>query len=161
MNRAWQIGELARQLGINPKTIRYYETIALLAPPTRTEAGYRLYGEADRQRLAFIGRAKQLGLSLQEIGEVLAIRDGGGRPCEHVVGLIDGKLDWVDAQLQSLQEFRRELVTLRKEAEEASRHCGEDTGVCPIIERRTDRGNASRGTSLTRPNGGEGRGSRR
>ena len=68
-----RIGELARWAGINPRTLRYYERIGLLAPSGRTDAGYRLYTEQDARRLAFIRRAQALGLSLAEISRVLRV----------------------------------------------------------------------------------------
>ncbi len=68
-----QIGELADRVGVNTKTIRYYESIKLLPEPARTPAGYRIYGPDDETRLTFIKTAQHLGLSLDEIREVLAL----------------------------------------------------------------------------------------
>ena len=126
-----RIGELAAELGLNPKTIRYYESIGLLPPPQRTAARYRLYGEADRERLRFILKARAIGLTLEEIGEILELRGEGQQPCAHVVGLLDQKLAAVEQQLKALREFRGELQSLRAEAAESA---GEDGGVCGIIE---------------------------
>lgn len=72
-----RIGELAADLGVNPKTIRYYEDIGALPRPRRTPAGYRQYGPADRERLAFILKARAIGLTLEEIGDILRLRDQG------------------------------------------------------------------------------------
>lgn len=126
-----RIGELAGLLGINPKTIRYYEQIGLLPAPRRTPAGYRLYGAADRERLRFIGQAKALGLTLAEIGEILSLRDGGACPCSHVCGVLDHKLAAIDAQLRTLIGLRRELLVLREEAATAAQECAP---ICAIIE---------------------------
>lgn len=126
-----QIGALARELDLNPKTIRYYEEIGLLPPAGRTAGGYRAYGEADRERLRFIGKAKAIGLSLAEVGEVLRLRQDGQQPCGHVLELLDHKLALVDQQLRALQEFRRELLAMRQEAAEAA---VDDACVCGIIE---------------------------
>lgn len=131
MKDAVRIGELAGRFGINAKTIRYYESIGLLPAPARTEAGYRLYGRGDADRLAFISKAKQLGLSLQEIASILDLRERNQPPCEHVTELIDEKLAAVDAQLQALQAFRSELLTLRAEAGQS---CAGNATVCAIIE---------------------------
>lgn len=127
-----RIGELAAELGLNPRTIRYYEAIGLLPAPPRTPAGYRLYGAAGRERLRFIARAKAIGLTLDEIGEILALRREGRPPCEHVLALLERKLAAVDRQLRALAEFRQALVALREGAAEAR---GADAGVCGIIER--------------------------
>jgi len=71
------IGELARDVGLNPPTIRYYEEIGLIPEAPRSESGYRLYSEEDARRLKFIQRAKMLSLSLEEIKEmVLSAVDG-------------------------------------------------------------------------------------
>lgn len=59
------IGELAAQLGLNPRTLRYYENLDLLPAPSRTMRGYRVYGEETAQRLTFITKAKSLGLALR------------------------------------------------------------------------------------------------
>ncbi|KPV54529.1 MerR family transcriptional regulator [Kouleothrix aurantiaca] len=131
-----RIGELATELGINPKTIRYYEEIGLLPPAKRTDNGYRLYGDADRERLHFISKAKAVGLTLEEIGQILALRRTGAPPCEHVVGLLDHKLRAVEEQLRTLSDFRTELLTLREEARQ-TRHT--DACVCGIIEQHTAR----------------------
>lgn len=126
-----RIGELAAELGINAKTIRYYEEIGLLPPARRGENGYRLYDDADRERLRFISKAKAVGLTLEEIGETLALRRSGRQPCEHVLALLDRKLVAVEEQLCTLSEFQQELLTLRAEASEAK---GTDACVCGIIE---------------------------
>ena len=126
-----RIGELARELGINPKTIRYYEEIGLLPDPSRSAVGYRLYGTTDRERLRFIIQAKTVGLSLEEIGEIVTLRTNGEQPCEHVLTLVDRKLRAVDEQLRALTQFRRELETLREEAAQGASGSG---SFCWIIE---------------------------
>ncbi len=127
-----RIGELASELGLNPKTIRYYEEIGLLPAPRRSPAGYRLYGDADHGRLGFIGKAKAVGLTLAEIGEILALRDAGTEPCPHVRDLIDRKLAAVDEQLRLLADVRDELAALRAEA--ATIPCS-SAPICEVIER--------------------------
>ncbi len=127
-----RIGELAAGLGLNPKTIRYYEAIGLLPAPRRSPAGYRLYDAVDRERLRFITKAKAIGLTLEEIGGILALRREGQPPCEHVLALLDRKLAAVDRQMRTLAEFRRALVALREGAAETRRA---DACVCGIIER--------------------------
>lgn len=130
-DRVFLIGELANDFGINPKTIRYYEEIGLLPKPSRSASGYRLYSTADRERLRFILKAKDIGLTLEEIGEIVTLRLDGEQPCAHVSVLLDRKLAAVDAQLRALSEFRDELVLLREEA--ASGTTG-DARFCWIIE---------------------------
>lgn len=70
--RYLQIGEVAEQLGLTPRTLRYYEEIGLLEPPSRMEGGFRLYSAADISRLENIVQLKQLlGFSLREIKQVV------------------------------------------------------------------------------------------
>jgi MerR family Zn(II)-responsive transcriptional regulator of zntA len=126
-----RIGELAAELGLNPKTVRYYEEIGLLPQPERTASSYRLYDEEDRERLGFILKAKAIGLTLSEIREILVLRDAGEKPCEHVISLLDQKVAKVDEQLRALAEFRQELLALRQEAAD---HITADACVCGIIE---------------------------
>jgi DNA-binding transcriptional MerR regulator len=78
------IGELARRVRLNPKTIRYYEEIGLFPEPERTASNYRIYRPEDLRTLEFIQKAQALGLSLGEIKEILRIRESGQLPCQHV-----------------------------------------------------------------------------
>jgi DNA-binding transcriptional MerR regulator len=126
-----RIGELAVELGINPKTIRYYEEIGLLPAPARSPAGYRLYSAADGERLRFIAKAKAIGFTLREIREILARRDDGMEPCPYVGQLLDQKLTAVETQLQLLAEMRAELLALK--AETAVTACS-STPICGPIE---------------------------
>lgn len=126
-----RIGQLAGEMGLNPRTIRYYEALGLLPAPSRTAAGYRLYSEADRERLQFIARAKAVGLTLSEIGGILRLHGAGEPPCAHVSALLDRKIVAVDRQLHALSVFRRELVALRAAATEARTR---PSRVCGILE---------------------------
>jgi DNA-binding transcriptional MerR regulator len=126
-----RIGELATTLGLNPKTIRYYEEIGLLPPPPRSPAGYRQYSAVDGERLRFIAKAKAIGFTLREIGEILARRDGGVEPCPYVGELLDEKLATVETQLQLLAEMRTELLALK--AETAVTACS-SMPICGPIE---------------------------
>lgn len=112
--RTWTIGQLAGRLDLNPRTIRYYERIGLLPQPERTGAGYRLYGEADEDRLRFIRSAQRIGLSLGEVKEVLAFRERGERPCAYVATVIEQRLGEVNQRLRDLRAFRAELGELRE-----------------------------------------------
>ncbi len=131
MEEQLRIGELAAELGLNPKTIRYYEEIGVLPQPRRTRAGYRLYGTADRERLRFIVKARAIGLTLEEIGDVLALRRRGERPCEHVLALLDRKIAGINQQLRTLKDVRQELVALRLQT---ARSLPAEGAVCGIIE---------------------------
>jgi DNA-binding transcriptional MerR regulator len=130
-DRLLRIGQLAAELGLNPRTIRYYEGIGLLPAPQRSDAGYRLYTDADIERLRFVGKAKMIGLTLDEIRQIFKLRSDGERPCGCVLGLIDQKVAALDAQMRALASLRQELVALR---EQATQHEDADAIVCGIIE---------------------------
>ncbi|CAM3382025.1 Putative transcriptional regulator [Deinococcus saxicola] len=127
-----RIGELAAEFGLNPRTLRYYESIGLLPPAPRTASGYRYYGNLDRARLQFVAQAKAVGLTLEEIKGVLKIHERGEPPCAHVTRLVDDKLADVERQLQALTAFRENLLALRAEAQRPGNCSG---NVCGLIER--------------------------
>lgn len=79
---ALQIGEVAERVGLSLRTIRYYEEAALVAPSMRTQGGFRLYGEADIQRLELVKRMKPLGFTLDEMREFLQALDALSDPAE-------------------------------------------------------------------------------
>jgi DNA-binding transcriptional MerR regulator len=127
-----KIGELARRTGTTAKTIRYYEQAGLLPAPARTEAGYRDYGPEVVERLGFVRRAQSAGLSLREIRQVLAIADRGDAPCEHVVSVLQDRLDQVRAALSELASVQTHLVSLLDHARTAEPIT--EAGVCWILE---------------------------
>src|SRR6266516_72973 len=103
-----RIGELAARVGASPDTIRYYEQLGLIAAPERSEAGYRLYSDAELRRLQFIRKAKLLGLSLEEIKGLLGIAEQGEcRPLRsQVAELLRQKIDDCQAKLAELTELK-------------------------------------------------------
>lgn len=113
MDDELKIGEFARGLGVNAKTVRYYESLGLLEAPERNAAGYRLYSSRDEERLRFILGAKALGLELSEIREVVTAWAGGVRPCGRVSQLLDRKLGELNHRITELQRFRDELTTYK------------------------------------------------
>ncbi|MBW3577428.1 MAG: heavy metal-responsive transcriptional regulator [Actinobacteria bacterium] len=131
-----RIGELADEVGVDPKTIRYYESIALLPEPPRTAAGYRHYGPEDVERLAFVRRATELDLRLDEIREILALRDRGVRPCDYVLEVARQRITELDQRIVQMRQARNELERLlarTPSAEQAGRYC-------ELIEHRTSNG---------------------
>src|SRR6266568_7357410 len=96
--RAMRIGEVAGRARVPAKTIRFWEDRRLLPQPARTPSGYRDYDPAILERIAFIRHAQAAGLTLQAIGQVLEVRDGGQPPCVHVSSLIARRLAEVEAR---------------------------------------------------------------
>lgn len=132
-----RIGELARQLDLNPKTIRYYESIGLLPQPARTAGGYRVYDEADRGRLLFIRTAQRFGLSLDEIAEILAFRERDEPPCRYVTDVIARHAEEVEERVAELRRLGTELERLKGRAAQLDLD-GRITGYCPIIMHRSE-----------------------
>ena len=128
------IGELAERTGVPTRTLRFYEHRGLLHPPARTDAGYRVYEEGVADRVAFIRRAQAAGLTLAQIGETLAVSDGGRRPCEHVARQVETRLEEVEQRLADLEATRRELfeLSLRLDALEPE-DCRPDA-ICAAID---------------------------
>src|SRR5216683_4502993 len=129
--REMRIGEAAGRAGVTAKTIRFWEDQRLLPPPARTAAGYRDYDPGILERLAFIRQAQAAGLTLDAIGQVLDIRDGGQPPCVHVTGLIARRLGEVEARLAELTRTRDQLAELAGRA--AAQDPADCRGYCSII----------------------------
>jgi DNA-binding transcriptional MerR regulator len=126
-----RIGELAGRLGLNPRTIRFYERIGLLPEPDRTPSGYRRYDHADVERLQFIRAAQRLGLTLDEIGEILALRDGGQQPCGYVREVLRREVAAIDHRIRELRALRTELAALDARADELPEPPG---AICRLID---------------------------
>ena len=111
MSTTLQIAEVAQRSGFTPATLRYYEQIGLLTPPTRSEAGYRLYDDTSLERLRFIARAKRLGCSLDEIAELASVRDGGqcATVQERLRGTVATKIDEAHTQIAAMTTLVAEL----------------------------------------------------
>ncbi len=136
MTKFRQIGLVARDLGINPKTIRYYEEINLIPQAQRTEMGYRIYAQADIDRIAFILRARELDFSLDDIGEILALREDGEAPCLYVTELVQKQLAIIDSKITALKQLRNELIDVQQQAQIISVDVMDKECVCHLIENR-------------------------
>jgi DNA-binding transcriptional MerR regulator len=130
-----KVGELAKSTGLTAKTIRYYELLGMLDEPQRTESGYRLYDKEDVERLEFIKKAKRLGLSLEEVRDILVLHKQRQVPCVHVLALLDQKLEQVNVVLRELRIFRKELARLREESQARLDQLPEEASICSIIKR--------------------------
>ena len=130
-----RIGDLASRIGVHPEAIRYYERRGLLPHPARGPNGYRLYAPEHLERVEFIKRAQSLGLSLEEIREVMELKYGGSSPCQHVRDLLREKLNAVDRQITRLRTFRRELADSLQVCERSLKHHSASWESCPALER--------------------------
>ncbi|HHJ34887.1 MAG TPA: MerR family transcriptional regulator [Gammaproteobacteria bacterium] len=120
------IGQLAKAVGINVETVRYYQRIGLIEKPATPLRGYRKYSYRTAENIRFIKRAQRLGFSLQEIAELMQIGDGH---CQDVRVRAEKKRDRIDDQIRDLQSLRDTLDRLICEC-----RTGSDEHHCPIVE---------------------------
>lgn len=122
------IGQAAKSSGLSAKMIRYYESIGLLHPATRTDSGYRLYSANDLHTLAFIKRSRDLGFSLEEVGKLLTLWQDRARASADVKAL-------AHKHIVELNQKIAELAGLRDTLQDLVEHCqGNDRPDCPILK---------------------------
>jgi len=123
------IGHLARESGMNLETVRYYERRGLLPKPPRSASGYRLFPIDARRRLRFIQRAKELGFSLKEIGELLSLRVSPTTTSAGIRAKAEAKIIDIKSKIRTLESMEKTLRKLTKSCTE----CG-SLAECPILE---------------------------
>ncbi len=131
MNRTDHISTsaLAKRGGVNLETIRYYERTGLLPKPPRSGAGYRQFPPESVRRVRFIKRAQELGFSLKEIKELLALRIAPGSTRADVRKRAEAKIADIEGKVQHLRAMRKALVRLTESC------CGSGPASdCPILE---------------------------
>ena len=122
------IGQAAHASGVTAKMIRYYESVGLIPNAVRSEGGYRQYGQAEIQALRFIRRARDLGFSLERIGQLMQLWQDKGRKSHDVKRLARQYISELDHDIAKLQSIRDQLQVL------ASCCHGDDRPDCPILE---------------------------
>lgn len=129
------IGEVAKEFGLRPGTLRYYETLHLVPTPKRSAGGYRLYDGESRQRLGFIANAKSLGLTLREIRQIITARSAGRLPCGSVRIMLADHVRQIDQQVARLRALKFDLRAILSSSRTRS-HGGTDNqhSVCLMIE---------------------------
>jgi Cu(I)-responsive transcriptional regulator len=127
-NGSMTIGEAAQRSGVPPKTIRFYETIGLIAPAERRENRYRSYDGRDIETLRFVHRARSLGFSLKEVGALLSLYRDRRRASKDVKRLALAHVADLDRKIAKLTAMRNTIAEL-------ARRChGDDRPECPILE---------------------------
>ena len=122
-----KIGEAAAQSGISERMIRHYEKIGLVPKAARRDSGYRDYCARDVPSLRFIGRARDLGFSIDEIGKLLELWHDRSRASADVKALALARAAELKRKELALHEMRRSLEYL------AERCHGDDRPDCPIL----------------------------
>lgn len=123
------VGEVAQRAAVNLQTIRFYEREGLLPKPPRTASNYRVYSEDAIRRVRFIKRAQELGFSLKDIRELLALRARPGTRCADVRLQATAKLQDIEEKIGTLRRMRRALTKLIGECSGKG-----PVSECPILE---------------------------
>jgi len=123
------IGKVASLAGVGVETIRFYERIGLIGEPPRRPSGYRQYPGEVVSRIRFIRRAKGLGFTLKEIGELLSLRVESGSTCEEVRARVEAKIADIEEKIRTLERMREALVKLI-----AACSAKAQATECPILE---------------------------
>lgn len=122
------IGQASKSTQLSVKQIRDYEKAGLLINPSRSEAGYRIYNSNDIARLKFIAKARSVGFSLAQIGELLALQDNPHRTSAQVRTLTANHIDFLSNKIKELKSMQHTL-------QEWSDACGgDDNPDCPILK---------------------------
>jgi Cu(I)-responsive transcriptional regulator len=126
------IGEAANASGVSAKMIRHYEQVGLVPEPNRTESGYRQYTAKDLHTLRFIRHARDLGFSIEQIGELLGLWLNRRRSSRQVKAL-------AEAHIQELERKARDLLAIKATLEHLVHSChGDDRPECPILQTLAD-----------------------
>jgi DNA-binding transcriptional MerR regulator len=138
-----QIGDLARQTGLSADTIRFYERERLLRRPVRSSGGFRLFSQSDVADLAFIRNAQNLGFSLEEIRDLVDMKNARHSDCAEMERTLKRKIATVRVKISALRKLERELkqATVRCQKNLSQARSGQ-TGPCPAL---TDISNTNEG----------------
>ena len=123
------VGRLARAAGVGIETIRFYERRGLLDPPPRRPSGYRVYPESTVPRIQFIRRAQQLGFTLNEILDLIALDNDKSADCGQLLLRTENKIANIEQKIADLQRMRNALQELQR-----SCHGGTPIRECPIMD---------------------------
>lgn len=123
------IGQVAKQTGVTVEAVRFYEKQGLIEVPQRTESGYRQYPPDTLARVRFIQNAKDVGFTLKDIAELLALRQEPGTSCNDIKLQATRKIEEVDQKLRDLRRIRNALAGLIEKC-----NAGGPVSQCPILE---------------------------
>jgi len=128
-----KIGELAKQTGLTVGTIRYYSDRGLLLPVHRGDNGYRYYSQDAESQVQFIRKAQALGFTLEEVEQILDVRDRGEKPCGLVQSLLNEKIEQLESKIKQMMLFKGELEQYRTDWASNPAPELEIREVCPLI----------------------------
>ena len=128
-----QIGEVAEQVGLSLRTVRYYEEVGLVTPSARSEGGFRLYSDEDVSRLTLVKRMKALGLTLEEMGELVKLIEDGSRADAlaepDLRRVVEGLKEYAARGDTAIERFDRDLT----QARQLRVRIGQQLGRCELL----------------------------
>ncbi|WP_304528648.1 Cd(II)/Pb(II)-responsive transcriptional regulator [Nitrosovibrio sp. Nv6] len=126
MGKSIRIGELAARTDCNIETIRFYEREGLLPAPARSDSNYRLYSDANVERLTFIRHCRSLDMALDDIRMLLKFRDAPDQNCGDIDALLDERIEHVTTRIAELRALEKQLKSLRClcKQESSAKECG-------------------------------------
>lgn len=134
MNGLMQIGDVATRAGLTVDAIRFYERKHLLHPAARSSGGFRLFSVGDVEDLTFIRNAQELGLSLDEIRELLSLKHASHPDCGQVERLLEQKIVIVRGKIAALQKLERDLRQAAADCKLNLRRATDGPGEnCPVL----------------------------
>lgn len=128
------IGQLASAAGVTVEALRFYEKQGLLAEPQRSDSGYRQYPAEAIKRVRFIQHAKEVGFTLSDIGELLALRQDRHTSCADIKARATGKIEQIERKIEELQRIRDALQRMAQKCSGSKASSSE----CPILEELDD-----------------------
>jgi DNA-binding transcriptional MerR regulator len=132
-NTYLRIGELAEKTGLSVGNLRYYSDLGVLNPIARGDNGYRYYSLNATQQVEFIKKAQSIGFSLQDIKQILDVRDRGETPCNLVKVLLAQKIEELGLKIKEMTLFKAELENYRQNWQVNKDFADNSAEICPLI----------------------------
>jgi DNA-binding transcriptional MerR regulator len=149
--RRMTIGQVARQTGLSPRAVRFYEAEGVLRPVGRSSSGYRLYADYELDLVRLVAQLRRVGLSVADVREVVRMRESGISPPDRIIALLEARVAGLDRNLELLQEARGSLVEVLHQARFGLEH-GADVRLCRLVGARPISSHRASGTRAPGPN---------
>ncbi|MFN8673818.1 MAG: MerR family transcriptional regulator [Candidatus Sericytochromatia bacterium] len=133
MRTKYLIKDISELLDLNPKTIRFYEDEGIIPKAKRNKSNYRVYTTHDVNRIAFVKKARALGISIEDIKKIIAIREGGELPCCTVISILERNEKELEEKIQEMQNFKDKISHVIKNFKENIK-VGKNGEICGLIE---------------------------
>lgn len=133
MSEGLLINDISKKLGINSKTIRFYEDIGLIPKPKRNESNYRVYSNEDIETLSFVKKSRELGFSIEEIKNIIKIRENGDLPKDVVIQTLEEQKSTLEKRIKEMIVFNDKLSKVIDNFKNNEHVCKKGK-ICGLIE---------------------------